>query len=292
MSADLSTEQIQSILQGITIPPQPQVMVDLQMEQLNPSCDIREISRLISQDVGLSGSILKTVNSPHFKHTNTITSINQAVNLLGVNSVVNLVNAHSIRGALTDDDIIALGRFWDNAMEIAMASTVIAKQIGFPHHDESYTLGLFHNSGIPLLLSRFKNYLQVQQGAYGCKHRRITDYENEMISTNHAVVGYYIAKSWNLPAYLCEAIHEHHHVQKTFSEGESDSRKKTLLAILKMAEHCCASYRVLGNQQNDIEWEKIEETVLIYCGLTAYDFENMKEQVAELGLGNADYYTR
>ena len=59
MSAELTQEQISQILQGITIPPQPQVMVDLQMEQCSPSCSIDAIARLISQDVGLSGSILK-----------------------------------------------------------------------------------------------------------------------------------------------------------------------------------------------------------------------------------------
>lgn len=287
---DLTQEQIQTILHGISIPPQPQVMVDLQMEQFNPNCDISEIARLISQDVGLSGSILKTVNSPHFNHANTITSIAQAVALLGVNSVVNLVNAHSIRGAMSDDDIIALGRFWDNAMEIAMASTAIAKQIGFPHHDESYTLGLFHNAGIPLLMSKFPNYTEIQERAYACDYRRITEVENDAIYTNHAVVGYYIAKSWNLPKYLCEAIHEHHHVLKTFADDEADNRKKTLLAVLKMAEHICGSHRVLGKQTEDHEWNEIKDTVLIYVGLTEYDFANVREHVGELGLGNTDYY--
>ena len=66
MSADLTQEQIQKILQGISIPPQPQIMVDLQMEQLNPQCSIDSVAKLISQDVGLAGSILKTVNSTFF----------------------------------------------------------------------------------------------------------------------------------------------------------------------------------------------------------------------------------
>ena len=291
MSTDLTEEQIQTILQGISIPPQPQVMVDLQMEQLQPDCDMGEIARLISQDVGLSGSILKTVNSPHFKLTNTITSIEQAVNLLGAKSVVNLVNAHSIRGALSDDDIIALGRFWDNAMEIAMTAAIIAKQIGYPHPDEAYTLGLFHNAGIPLLTSRIKNYSEVIQRAYACNYRRITETENEEINTNHAVVGYYIAKSWNLPGYMCEAIHEHHHVAKALNDEHGDSKKKTLLAILKMAENCCSAYRTLGGSTEDHEWGGIKDAVLIYCGLTEYEYSALKEQISEMGLGNTDYYS-
>jgi HD-like signal output (HDOD) protein len=289
MQDELSEEQIKSILHGITIPPQPQVMVDLQIEQLQPDRDIGRISQLISQDVGLSGSILKTVNSPFFKLSNTITSIEQAVSLLGVNTVVNLVNAHSIRGALTDDDIINFGRFWDNAMEIAQASAMIAKQIGYPNADEAYSLGLFHNAGIPLLMSRNENYLEVIEESYKqADKQRITETENQLISTNHAVVGYYVSKSWRLPRYLCQAIHEHHNTTKTLADDHSPSTKKTLLSILKMAEHCCSTYKILGNQEIDHEWEDIGQNVLLYVGLSEYEFANLKDQVRELGLGGTD----
>ena len=291
MSNELTDEQIQSILQGISIPPQPQVMVDLQMEQLQPDCDLQNIAKLIRQDVGLSGSILKTVNSPFFKLSNNISSIEQAVSLLGVNTVVNLVNAHSIKGALSDEDIIALGRFWDNALEIAQAAAVIAKQIGFPNADEAYSLGLFHNAGIPLLMSKNREYSEVMKQAYASPDKRITDVENALISTNHAVVGYYVGKSWRLPRYICEAIHEHHNAQKVISDEKADGKKRTLLAVLKMAEHCCGTYRVLGAQEVDNEWLQISETVLMYSGLSEYEFASLKEHILELGLGAADYYT-
>jgi len=291
MSNELTQEQIQKILQGIAIPPQPQVMVDLQMEQLKPNCSIKEISLLISQDVGLSGSILKTVNSPFYKHANRITSIHQAVSLLGVNSVVNLVNALSIKGALSDDDIIALGRFWDSAMDIAITSSVIAKQIGIPNPEECYTLGLFHNCGIPLLMSRFAHYNAVLEEAYASAETGIIEVENKHINTNHAVVGYYVGKSWNLPIYLCEAIHEHHRIIKTFADEHTSGRKKTLLAVLKMAEHICGNYKILGNQDYDYEWSRIMDTVLLYTGISEYEYGNLESQIGEMGLGTSDYYS-
>lgn len=290
MGQELSADQIRSILQGITIPPQPQIMVDLQMEQVRPDCAIEKITALICQDVGLSGSILKTVNSKFFGLSNKITSINQAVNLLGVNSVINLVNALTIRGQLSDDDIINLGRFWDSAMEVAMAAAAIAKRIGFPFADEAYTLGLFHNCGIPLLMARFDNYLDTMQQAYAEPEQSITDVENTLLKTNHAVVGYYVGKSWNLPEYLCRAIHEHHNVHALFGERNPDPKKMTLLAILKMAENCCCNFRILGNQDVDYEWQHVAEPILQYVGLSELDFFNLQEEIHELGLGNGDYY--
>lgn len=286
MSVELTEEQIKELLQGITIPPQPQIMVDLQMEQMDPNPSIENITRLISQDMGLSGSILKTVNSAFYGLSNKITSISQAVQLMGINSVINLTNALSIRGELSDEDIVNLGKFWDAAMEIAMVSAHIAKQIGYHSPDESYTLGLFHHCSIPLLMKRFDNYQDVARQAYEMEQPRIVDLENELLSTNHAVVGYYIGRSWKLPNYICEAIHDHHSIHKVFQEGNTeDPNKKTLLAVLKMAEHICGNYRIIGQQEEDHEWNYIADSILMYVGLSQYDFEGIIAQVHEQGMG-------
>jgi HD-like signal output (HDOD) protein len=285
MTQELTSEQIKHILQGVAIPPQPQVMVDLQMEQFSPSCSVESIAALISQDVGLSGAILKTVNSPFFKLTNKITSISQAVGLLGINSVVNLVNAQSIKGALSDEEIIALGSFWDSATDVAMIAALVAKQIGYSSPEEAYTLGLFHNCGIPLLNSRFHNYATTLKEAYNRRNVCITDTENELINTNHAVVGYYVSKSWNLPPYICQAIHEHHRVNRTFLDDPTSSQLKSLLAILKMAEHIGRLHKVLGDCDEDYEWRQVKDAILLYTGLSSYDYEGMVESIRGLGLG-------
>ncbi|MNP43566.1 hypothetical protein D3C76_1373920 [compost metagenome] len=50
-----------------------------------------------------------------------------------------------------------------------------------------------------------------------------------------------------------------------------------------MAEHICASYRVLGNQSVDHEWNAVGHLVLDYVGLSEYDFENLKQTIREMG---------
>jgi HD-like signal output (HDOD) protein len=280
MAIELTTEQIRSMLQGISIPPQPQIMVDLQMEQLAPDCSIQSIARLISRDVGLSGSIIKTVNSSFFGLKNRISTVQQACQLLGIDCVVNIINALSIRGELSDEEIVELGRFWDSATDVAMMAANISKQIGVDAPDEAYTLGLFHNCGIPLLMERFDNYADVMREAYAEPAPRIIDVENRLLQTNHAVVGYYVAKSWRLPAYLCEAIHDHHSAQDIFADHDyPDARKKNLLAILKMAEHLCGLHGSLGGQEVDLEWQQLEEDILIYVGLSAYEFQNLAQDI-------------
>lgn len=286
---NLSEKEISEALQGISIPPQPQVMVDLQMEQSQSDISIQRISELISGDVGLSGSILKIINSPFYGLSNKITSIQQACNLLGINSVINIVNALSIRGELSDENIIQLNQFWDSAIDIAMASTLIAKRIGTVA-DEAYTFGLFHNCGIPLMMLRFDDYNQTLCDSYAMTNPRIIDLENEKHKTNHAVVGYYIARSWHLPDYMCDAIAEHHSTEELFkNENEEDVGKKTLIAILKMAEHICGNYRILGNQDQDHEWQRIELDVLNYVGFSLDDFHSIAALCDEMGLTGHHY---
>lgn len=292
MVQELTAEQIRQALQGISVPPQPQIMVDLQMEQVMPNPDLKNIARLISQDPGLSGALLKLVNSPFFGLANRITSIQRAVNLLGSRSVINLINAQSIKGEMSDDTIVTLNRFWDTAQDVAMSCLSLAKRIGYESVDEAYALGLFHNCGIPLMLKRFPHYMAVLEEAYAAAsdERRVVDTENRVLNTNHAVVGYYTARSWRLPEHVCEAIANHHNALSIFGdESARDTQLKNLLAILKMAEHICGSHRVLGNQPEDHEWNSIGALVLDCVGLTDYDFENLKGSILELGVGQGSY---
>ena len=285
MSEELTSEQIQQALQGISVPPQPQIMVDLQMEQYMPDPDLGVIAKLIAQDPGLSGALLKIVNSAHYGLTNKIASIDRAVNLLGSRSVINLINAQSIKGEMSDETIVTLNRFWDTAQDVAMTSLTLAKRIGLQTVDESYALGLFHDCGIPLMLKRFPNYMDVLEDAYAKAGRdcRIVDTENRVFQTNHSVVGYYTAKSWRLPGHVSEAIANHHNALAIFQDDSSrNATLKNLLAPLKMAEHICESYRVLGNQTDDHEWDLVGSLVLEYVGLSEYDFENLKESIREL----------
>ncbi|MDH0897484.1 MULTISPECIES: HDOD domain-containing protein [Pseudomonas] len=270
------------------MPPQPQIMVDLQMEQIMPNPDLRSIAKLISQDPGLSGALLKIVNSPYFGLANKVSSIQRAVNLLGSRSVINMINALSIKGEMSDETIVTLNRFWDTAQDVAMTCLTLAKRIGCEAPDEAYTLGLFHNCGIPLMLKRFPNYMTVLEEAYynAGGERRVVDTENRLLNTNHAVVGYFTAKSWNLPRHLCETIANHHNALAIFSDDSSrDVQLKNLLAILKMAEHICGCSRVLGNQEQDHEWESIRRLVLDYVGLSEYDFDTLKDTIHDLGAG-------
>ncbi len=287
MSTDLNEEQLNRVLQGVTIPPQPQVMVDLHMEQAMPEPDMERIAQIISQDVGLSAAVLKFVNSAYFGLPRKISSIHQAVMMLGTNSIANIVNGLSVKSELSDGAIENLHHFWDNAMDVAAVCSSIAQQIGFKYQDECYALGLFHNAGIPLMIKRFDGYQKILEQGYQSKTFELTDLENKSFRTNHSVVGYYLAKSWALPKTCCYVIAHHHRSGRLYNNRiAGDSKHLTFMSILKMAEHISGTYRHLGKAEENYEWLNMGHYALEHVELTEYDFEGIIDACHEQGIGN------
>ncbi len=288
----LNDEHIEKILSGIRVPPQPQVVVDIHMEQAMPNPDLNRIGALISRDVGLAGTIIKVVNSNLFGLKNRITSIGQAVQILGLQTVIRIIQGLSIKSEMSDEAISALGSFWDSATDVAAVAAHIARDIGYQSPDKAYCLGLFHNCGVPLLYKAYPDqYHSVIQQSYSNPDPRVIDVENQKLNTNHAVVGYFVAKSWGLPMDLCEVIAEHHSIENVFLEQNSryDNGKKTLMAILKMAEHICKLNFVLGHQVIDYEWQQIAPDLLQYVGFSEFDFDDLEARMENLGVTGSAY---
>ena len=284
-SKELSQSDLEKVLKGIKIPPQPQVLVDIQMETAMPDCSLSDIAALIAKDIGLSGWVLKTVNSAFFGLPNKVTSIGQAINLLGVNSIVNIVNAVSISDALSSDSIEELNQFWDNANDVASACSVISSKLNLNLGDSAYTLGLFHDCGIPLLRMKHSDYFDVLKNAYSQNDVRITEIENQHYRTNHAVVGFYVAKSWKLPIEICEAIADHHKVGEILPLNNSaETPKKNLLVILKIAEHLCGTNQSIGNESEDHEFDKIKSDIFKYLGISEIEMDDIRDDLYEKGI--------
>jgi HD-like signal output (HDOD) protein len=289
----LNEDQIDDVIRGMSIPAQPKIIIDLQTEQAMPDPNINEIARLISRDVAISGKVLKAVNSPFFGLRNKITSIQKAVILLGINSVINIVNAIAMRDELSgnenmsEKEINDMNQFWDTAQDVALTAATIAKQIGFTSPDEAYTLGLFHNAGIPLLIPKFEHYPDIMRESYqATNNKRIIDVENKAINTNHAVLGFYIARSWKLSPSICEAIQQHHNIIEVFGRaGKQGSDVMNLLAVLKMAEHIVGLYKIIGGNDSDIEWDETRDIIFHYLGINEEDFDDICSVCQELGIG-------
>ena len=289
---ELAQEDIEDMLKGIIIPSPPQIIADLQLEMAMPDPDMSAIASLITKDAALAGSVLKVINSP-FYSVSSINSIQQAVMMLGINTIANLVTAVQLRemsvyaNDMTEENQLVFNRFWDSAEDVAKCCMLIAKRISYLEPDIAYMLGLFHNTGIPLLIHKYPNYLSVISRSYQMKEGRTIDVENNAFNTNHAVIGYYVARSWKLPNIISQAIADHHNSRHIFThQPEANNEKIAYIALLKIAEHIAGIHLVLGNQETDFEWQAIHTDVLDYLHFTESDYEDIVCDAQELGIGN------
>lgn len=293
---DLTPENIEKILKGITIPSPPQVVADLQMEMAMPDPDLNEMADMISKDPGLAGGVLKTLNSPFYGNRD-IASISKAVMMLGMNTIANIVNTLYLRDAMSKQDDIsddvykAMNRFWDSAADVARSCQLVAQRLRFNDPDMAYMLGLFHNAGIPLLMQRFDDYPEIIAQSYLLDEHRIVDAENNYYQSNHAVVSYYAARSWKLPGILCRVIAEHHSAIDIFTgKDKTNPDEKYLLGILKLGEHLAGLHRTIGNNDSDLEWQQIQENALEYLGLSQFDYDDLVAYAADNGIGGQTYF--
>ncbi|MGI0116030.1 HDOD domain-containing protein [Zooshikella sp. RANM57] len=270
-------------LTGIFIPPQPKLIQQVRAV----GDDIHKFAEVISTDPGIGSMVLKTVNSPAFTRANKINSIPQAVLLLGCSYVTNIINGLLLKRSFDHVDARALENFWQGAKDVSLTMVLLARQLNILAVDEAYIIGLFHNCGIPLMLQRFPDYLTICRDAYDESVDDITAFEDTHFQTNHCIVGYYVAKAWQLNNDTAEIIRDHHHLTPVADKSAyfKGNDQDDLICLLKMAEHICKLYENIGGQTTDHEWERNKAMILAHMGLSDLDFDDLQELTRDqLGL--------
>ncbi|MBV8667026.1 MAG: HDOD domain-containing protein [Burkholderiaceae bacterium] len=271
-----SPAQIESSLKGFSIPPRPQVLVSLGKEMNREEPDLKLIAAQISGDVGLSAAVLKTVNSPFFGLKKKISSVTQAVSLLGLKSVERIVTGIMLRNSFVGETR-TLERFWDSAEKSAGIAAHIALSLPRGPRDDAYSFGLFHNAAMPILNQRYPDYGQTLALAAEGTDRPMTDIEDERHSVNHATLGYLIAKAWFLPPVICEGILRHHDPAVFDGSDAISPQALTLISISYLAEHLNDDYVLMGDHS---PWERVGDKVLSHLGLLDAEYESIKEEIA------------
>ncbi|HLO61849.1 MAG TPA: HDOD domain-containing protein [Azonexus sp.] len=278
MNAIPEEKFMQSMLNGVDIPPCPVVLIELDAELKKDIPDQREVGLLISRDVALSGHVMLIANSPAFSTGNKLASVMQAINVLGMRSVFNMVVGHLLKVALAGERDVSMERFWESSALTARVSAELAKRLRCVRPDVAYTFGLFHDCGIPLLMKRFPQTKDVLAQANACEERIFTEVEEGELGTNHAVVGYFLAKRWQLPDFISEAVLNHHDYSVLSQPGGIGDISRALIAVNVLAEHVTRLHNT-GNGEE--EWAKAAESVCAYFNLSLGAVDDLIEDLLD-----------
>lgn len=273
---DISQEAAEKILGSIRIPPRPSILTDLMEERRKSDPDLKKIAGIVARDVVLSAAMLKTVNSPFFGMRRKIDSIEQAVMAMGSNNVFNILTGLVLRN-LNDNKAPQLNRFWDTAENTAFIAALLTKRITDIPRDVAYTVGLFHDCGIPLLMSRFPDYIETLKLAGNSTDKKITEIEDERHSTNHATVGYLLAKNWNLSESIALTILHHHNLDIFSSKEVLPAEVCGLIAVIQIAEALSDT----THMREDANWKKNGSMLLDYVGLSEQELYDISEEIMQ-----------
>jgi HD-like signal output (HDOD) protein len=269
----LSEADAARIIGGIKLPPRPVAMAAIAEEKLKDAPDFRRIAREIGNDVGLAAAVLKTVNSPLFGPARKITSIDQAIAMLGLSNIDALVAGLSLRAAVPCE---GLQQFWDSSMRTAMACAWLAQRLRGVARESAHLFGLFHDCGIPLLLARFPDYGETLRMA-GAGEGLLIELENARHGTNHVVVGQLLASNWQLPDTLRQAIGLHH--EPDLFNDTVPRPVRSLIALARIAE---AMEEQLTGTFLDAEWPRFERAVLGFLDLGEQEFAELRDDLRDL----------
>lgn len=195
------------IMDTKTLPTLPSVIHKLNSLSDNEKSSVQEMAKIVSSDQVLSARILRLANSPSYGFYR-VSTISNAMILLGVNVVKSLALSSSIF-AIMEKDSVGL---WEHSLGVGVASNLIARKLGLPECEEIATAGLLHDIGKVIIALKCSDaekdilHLVRERSIY------IMEAEREIIDTDHAEVGAWLAKSWFLPDKLSEPIAFHHEV--------------------------------------------------------------------------------
>ena len=177
----------------------------------DPNVEIETIEVQLKQDPALVAHVLRVANSPFFGLTREIASVREALVILGMATLKNMVTASVLMKQFPNGNIgrFEVQRFWTHSLAVASGASKLAKTVG-ANADEAFICGLLHDIGHLVLAGGFQE-----------SYDAIIDYREEndcnsitgeraVLDCDHTEIGQRLADSWNFPPSVQQSIRFHH----------------------------------------------------------------------------------
>lgn len=173
-----------------------------------------DVAKIVNQDQTLASKVLSLVNSAAYGLTYKVTSINEAVSLLGFNKVASL----AVNSVILDKEQITkfdMTKFWQHTIATSIAAQFFAETTHNSGAAEmAGTIGLLHDIGkLFFMVHMPERYLLVQQEI--TKSEQISQVvERRILGVDHCQAGLLLARQWNWPKVVQEMLFHHHYPYK------------------------------------------------------------------------------
>ncbi|MEW5993158.1 MAG: HDOD domain-containing protein [Candidatus Zixiibacteriota bacterium] len=216
-AVDNKVRQVVSNIRNLPTP--PIVFTQIQKVTNDPDASAIKVAAVLSEDPAMSVKVLKLTNSAFYGLSREVASVKQAVMIVGMEAIKNLVLSASILEMFKDMNIDSRyqERFWRHSLAVGSCCRVLGRRVhgkGFLDPDTAFSAGLLHDIGKMViscyLTEEFSRFVEARKN-----DTSLTDFELEeqLLGFTHTQIGAFLATHWKLPQPLCNAIAFHHRPQ-------------------------------------------------------------------------------
>ncbi|NOZ06599.1 MAG: HDOD domain-containing protein [Chloroflexi bacterium] len=214
------TEQeimLQKLLDAVQdLPPLPQAAMKILQLIQEPDSTMIQLAEVLTLDEALMSRVLTWANSPYYVGYSPVSTIEQAMMRLGLNTLRQLVLAATTTNFLgrpVSGYAMMRGDLWRHSIAVAAGARTVMAREHKDQRDQAYVAGLLHDVG-KLVCDAFANqpgfWPPLEQEESGQDVEAFDKTESRLLGIDHAHLGAEVARKWNLPDTLCDAIAWHH----------------------------------------------------------------------------------
>jgi putative nucleotidyltransferase with HDIG domain len=201
----------------------------------DPNCSAADIAEIIKFDPSVTANLIKTCNSAYFALANPVESVQDAVSILGMDKIIELVLVKSGAQALSKKQKgygLNEGVLWKHAVSSALIAKEICKKTGVGNVNIIFTAALLKDIGKTVLDRYISNSLEEITNLVKNKGKSFREAEKEVIGIDHGELGAMIATNWKFSAKMINII-RHHHMNDESQQDNTD------IATVYLADCIC-----------------------------------------------------
>ncbi len=257
------------------LPVMPPIAAEIMRKAEDPDADLASITQLISSDASLAVRVLRIANSSFYSMPRKIETLQQSILLLGYSTLRSVVIAASMKDVFARFGL-AERLLWEHAVAAAVATNMLAREVGGLASDELFIGGLVHDVGKLVMHSQDEpRYQEVMREVYADNSPPI-EVEQRIFGFHHAEVGELIMNKWSLPLRLATAVGAHHDPE---SADDSDGAR-TLAAVLQVADRMSLR-EGYGRRKPDPDLQPLECSGAELLGIVDMDLDTFATQFRE-----------
>ena len=196
-----------------TLTPIPQITNRVMEIAEDPDGSLSDLADVIQHDAAITANLLKICNSAYFSLPGHVNSVHQAVSLLGLNQVVELILIKNVGGNLLNGQkgySLEKGELWKHSVATALVSKTLAENKKASDKYLVYTAALLKDIGKVIIESYVgRSIVKINYLAYVMGYS-FEQAEEKVLGTNHAALGGLIAEKWNFSPKMIFIIKNHH----------------------------------------------------------------------------------